>query len=343
MKTIFIGPAGGGKIPTNGVSVKNYHSLSYLIKIISPLYIIDTENWKKNPIILFNLLYKIFLFRNSKFIISANGQSADKVIKLIKYFNKGAKIIYWIVGGNFAKRLNENVYNPNLYKKLDKILVEGKSIKEELDKKGFSNVQVMLNFKKIIKVNNSIKRDRKLNFVFLSRILPEKGCDILIEAVQSLNKKGYENKYSIDFYGPIESSYKDEFLMKINKTENLHYKGFLDLRNEKNYEILSSYDAMLFPTYWPGEGCPGVVIDAYIAGIPILASDWNLNKDYIINNQTGVLFKPKDLESVEKVLFDAIEGRYNLKEMGGKALIKASDFDITSVLSRKNLYMSGMI
>ena len=30
---------------------------------------------------------------------------------------------------------------------------------------------------------------------------------------------------------------------------------------------------MLFPTYWHGEGFPGIVIDAFVAGLLVVATD----------------------------------------------------------------------
>jgi len=51
---------------------------------------------------------------------------------------------------------------------------------------------------------------------------------------------------------------------------------------------------MLFPTFWVGEGFPGIIIDAYIAGLPIIASDWNLNGEIIDEKETGFIIKKKD-------------------------------------------------
>ena len=44
--------------------------------------------------------------------------------------------------------------------------------------------------------------NRPLRFVFLSRIMPEKGCDYILEATRLLNEEGYEDiiKYGMAFY-----------------------------------------------------------------------------------------------------------------------------------------------
>lgn len=44
---IFIGPMGGGGIPTNGASVKNYYIVKKLRECAVDLILVDTERWKK--------------------------------------------------------------------------------------------------------------------------------------------------------------------------------------------------------------------------------------------------------------------------------------------------------
>lgn len=45
--------------------------------------------------------------------------------------------------------------------------------------------------------------------------------------------------------------------------------------------MLRNYFALLFPTYFHGEGFAGCIIDAFFAGIPIIATDWLYNKDIV--------------------------------------------------------------
>mgnify|MGYP002239410386 CR=1 FL=1 len=68
------------------------------------------------------------------------------------------------------------------------------------------------------------------------------------------------------------------------------------MKEETGYRTLCRYDIMLFPTYWYGEGFPGIVMDAYIAGLPLIASDWNINTE-VITEKTGIIIPPKDEES----------------------------------------------
>lgn len=335
MKTIFVGPLGGGKTPENGASVKNYHILNKIRPMIKDLMIVDTENWKKNPLVLLKLLVTILTNRGGKYILSLNNGSANKVIRILQKLAPKAEIIYWVIGGSIAKWLKEGKLAKDCYAKLSNIIVEGRSMKTDLEEIGITNVAVMPNFKKVAKIPINRKDVGVKRFVFLSRIIPEKGCNLIFEAVEILRNKGYS--FAVDFWGPIDDSYSSEFNDRIKKFDNVRYKGFLDLRNLENYKILTEYDALLFPTYWPGEGCPGIVIDAYMSGLPILGSRWNLNPDYIKDCETGILFEPGNSKAMADVMEDCITGKIDLTQLSKHAYEAAGKYDIDEVLSKDNL------
>ena len=59
--------------------------------------------------------------------------------------------------------------------------------------------------------------------------------------------------------------------------------------DDSNYAILNSYDMMIFPTYYAGEGVAGVIVDAFIAGLPVIASDLGSCREVISDKETGYL------------------------------------------------------
>jgi hypothetical protein len=73
--------------------------------------------------------------------------------------------------------------------------------------------------------------------------------------------------FSVDFYGKIEEWHGADFESGLRANLNCGYAGYADFTNdaEKSYGMLSAYHAMLFPTFWMGEGFPGVVIDCFEA------------------------------------------------------------------------------
>lgn len=57
---------------------------------------------------------------------------------------------------------------------------------------------------------------------------------------------------------------------------------------DKSVNVLKDYFALLFPTYYEGEGFAGTLIDAYSAGAPVIviAFDWKYNSE-LVNENVG--------------------------------------------------------
>ena len=179
--------------------------------------------------------------------------------------------------------------------------------------------------------------------VFLSRLHPDKGIDLILRCAERLDREGFGNKFRIDFYGkPATSDYEQEFRKRIETLENVSYSGVLNLKEEAGYRTLCRYDMMLFPTYWYGEGFPGIVIDAYIAGVPLIASDWNMNTE-VITEKTGVIIPPKDEEALYIAMKNCILGRYDLSAMKRNCLNEAKKYDNKKILSRHFLQEVGLL
>lgn len=333
-KVILIGPCGGGSVPKNGASAKNYHLVKFLREKNAKIQTIDTENWRKNPLVLIKLACKILFNPNAKFIVATNNMSSYRVFQIFSMFPRKRSIIYWIIGGSIAEWIKEGKVGRKPFECVEWFLAEGKKMQRTFAEVGFKdNVLYVPNFKNISYIPNKVENNSALTkFVFLSRVIPMKGCDLIIEAVNKLNTK-YQNRFIVDFYGPIEDNYDDDFKSKVESLPNVNYKGFIDLRNEKNYDVLASYDSMLFPTYWHGEGFPGIIIDAFIAGLPVIASDWSLNADIIEDGKTGMMINVKDVDALAGAMTKLIENRTLINTMSKQCSAHAMEYEMNNVLS----------
>lgn len=344
-RIVYIGPLGGtnGANLNNGASIKNFNIVNRLKELKFDIQTIDTQHWKKNPKIILKLLSIAKKPRNTTYIISTSFKSAYYLLKFLSCFIKGSNIYYWVIGGALAQKIESNHFDSKIYSSINKIIVEGEQMKIDLAKLGINNSIVIPNFKNIpnlpvIKNNTS----DKINFVFLSRIIPEKGCNLIFDACKTLNSMGLKDKYSISFYGPIDSKYRTEFDSQISQCDNLKYNGFLDLNIANSYNVLAEYDVFLFPTYWSTEGFPGVIIDAYISGLPIIASDWNLNKHLIIEGETGYIIPPKSHIALSFYMQKAIENKNTIYNMRKRCQEKAKDYSIKTAISINNLKRIGL-
>lgn len=339
----MIGPCGGGSIPTNGASAKNLHMVNFMRKMGMDLLVVDTERWKQNPLIFFRLIWILFFYPQYKFIVATNNMSGYRLLWVMSKLPRHRHIIYWVIGGSIASWLKEKKVSEIPYKSVTWFVVEGKKMLITLSEIGFkNNVLYVPNFKAINFIpQKQIKDDNTTKFVFLSRIIPEKGCELIFEANKKLLEKS--SNYTIDFYGPIAPQYQDRFNEQLDSVPNVSYKGFLNLNEESNYNELSQYDVMLFPTFWDGEGFPGVIIDAFIAGLPVIASDWSLNADIIEDGKTGFIMENLDAHNLVQQMQLCINRPHCVQKMSNYCQDMAMNYDINNVLTNTLFEKVGLL
>ena len=88
---------------------------------------------------------------------------------------------------------------------------------------------------------------------------------------------------------------------------------------------------MLFPTYWKGEGFPGVIIDAFVAGLPVIATDWNMNTEIIEDGVNGFIIEPKSSEALAEKMQYVMHNRKELENIRENNLARAKDYQIDKV------------
>lgn len=336
---IFIGTI--KKVANCGESMKNHLFIRRFRELFDKVITVDVWQPKKHPWNILKLIIVTLTHRKSIVAMSVSISTGDKILHLLQTL--GCKnIYYWAVGGTLHEKLSTGKYELEPYKAINAIYVQSPRIVNGLRSLGINNAIHVNNSKRIDYIPNIERRNNSIvKFVFLSRVHPDKGCNMIIDCVQRLNGEGYNNKFLVDFYGKIDDRYI-EFLPKVEHVENVAYKGFLDLTSKRGYETLATYDMMLFPTYWDGEGFPGVVIDAYIAGLPIIASNWNCNED-VINNETGIIIPHHNVEALYESMKAVLDGKYDLRGMARFCQIQAKEYDNRNILSAEHLRQIGFI
>lgn len=331
---IFLG--GIGKTNAFGGELsKNKFLLNFLVSHNYSVKLVNSHNARKCPFKLLKLFIYLFFLKRADLVISTSFGNIYWLIKLLYYLNPQRKVYYWCIGGTFHTRVVNGEFNIKYISYIKEIYVEAHLMKRTLSLCGLTNVKVVPNFKAVPYLPDIKKQDSEIvRFVFMSRICPEKGVDLIFECAKCLNTNHYDNKFTIDFWGINYYNNPQDFLAKINEFKNIRYCGELNLTNNSGYDVLSSYDVMLFPTFWYGEGFPGVVIDAFIAGLPVIISDWNFNTEIIENEKTGIVVKSNDVDALLDAMKAMLDKKYNIKEMSRNCRNKAKSYDSDIVLSK---------
>lgn len=276
----------------------------------------ETEGWTKNAI------KKVFILkemvRKSDVVIMLPAMKGLQVLTpLIMTFRKNdTKLFYDVVGGWLPTLLKSKKWLEKRLKKYNGIWVETSSMKENLEKMGFSNVTVVRNFKNLTPIDiDEIEKCEEREIIKLctfSRVVLEKGIEDAIEAVKLLNSKMF--KCELNIYGQIDQNYASRFVeIESQFPDNICYKGVAS--PSESVEVLKKYSGLLFPTYYEGEGLAGTIIDAFAAGIPIVATDWHFNNEFIEDGITGYLVPIKSPGKIAEAVIALFDPRTDLKLM----------------------------
>lgn len=157
--------------------------------------------------------------------------------------------------------------------KSDLIFAETLLIKEFLEIKFATCVEWFPNCRERQKLQ---KKNFQKRFVFLSHVKEEKG-------VFEILKVNTIDDISIDIYGPIHDK---------NIKLDVYYKGVVDPKDV--ISKLSEYDVLVLPTYWHGEGYPGIILEALSLGIPVVSTNHRAIPEIIDDGSNGFLICPKN-------------------------------------------------
>lgn len=132
----------------------------------------------------------------------------------------------------------------------------------------------------------------KVRFVFAGQVKKSKGIGEIIEAVDLLNENGYQEYFEFDLYGSIENKSIENL---VSAQKGIIYKGIVS--HGDLMMLLSSYDALILPTYHEGEGIPGVIIEAMSCGVIPIVSDWRSVREPI-PDKIDLIVEDKNAESL---------------------------------------------
>jgi glycosyltransferase involved in cell wall biosynthesis len=174
-----------------------------------------------------------------------------------------------------------------------------------IDLNYFSPGQVSEDQKMLLKKELKIE-DSNFVFVFVGRLVGDKGINELIKAFSAFNKNENQQHSKLLLVGPLEQDLdplSPDTLKEIETNRDIISVGFQ--KDVRPYFAIS--DALVFPSY--REGFPNVVMQAGAMELPSIVSDINGCNEIIIENQNGVIIPVKDSERLQKEMEKMISDR----------------------------------
>ena len=162
------------------------------------------------------------------------------------------------------------------------------------------------------------------DFVFIARIMKEKGIDQYLDAAKVIRKKYPETRFHV--CGACKEEYKEK-LEKLNEDGTIIYHG----KVKNMVEVYQKMSCTIHPTYYP-EGLSNVLLESSATGRPIITTNRAGCREVIDDGVNGFICKQKDSEDlikqIEKFLALSWEERKNMGAAGRRKVEQEFDRQI---------------
>ena len=212
-----------------------------------------------------------------------------------------------------GKGVKNDLIKFNITSKPLKIIANGNV--NGIDTSFFNRENVSDDEKRILKDKLGVL-DSDFVFIFVGRLVKDKGTNELVEAFSNLKS----HNLKLLLVGPFEQELDPllpETLAEIEQNKNIITVGFQ--KDVRPYFAIS--DALVFPSY--REGFPNVVMQAGAMELPSIVSDINGCNEIIVNEKNGVIIPVKNTitlqEEMQRLMSDKI--RYEFLKKNSRSMI----------------------
>lgn len=168
-------------------------------------------------------------------------------------------------------------------------------------------------------------QNKKPHFLYLGRIMREKGIDELLHATKELKNDGFD--FVLDLVGFYEDEYKEKINMLVNDGVAVFHGFQTDPR-----PYYKDADCIVLPSYH--EGMSNVLLEAAATGRPVITSDIPGCREAVIPNESGILIPSQDTHALYEAMRRMLEMSWQeRKAMGQKGIeYMRTEFDKNRVV-----------
>lgn len=243
-------------------------NVPHRLHTVAGLPLLESKGFKR---LLLNFVEKITYKCSTK--VYPNSRGLEEIILKNKFTEKN-KIK--VIGNGSSNGIDIQYFDPKLYSNQEKEIIRNK-----------------------LKINKD-----DFVYIFIGRIVGDKGINELIEAFNSLSKK--YNNFKLLLVGDFEENLdpiREMTKKTINFNNNIQLLGFQnDVR-----PFLAISNTLVFPSY--REGFPNVVMQCAAMGLPCIVSNINGCNEIIQNGYNGLIIPPKNVSLLKNEMLRIFEDK----------------------------------
>jgi glycosyltransferase involved in cell wall biosynthesis len=237
----------------------------------------------------------------------------------------------WIMANNsWKKKIAMFLYQDNALKRADHIHATAQMEKDNIQALGYTNpITIIPNGIDLSEVKSVKNTYGNKKMIFLSRIHPKKGIELLLEAWRTTNTSGR----TLEIAGNGDATYINSLRQSAHNINNVSFVG--SKYGDDKWDYLRSGDVMVLPTYSENFGI--VVAEALAVGLPVITTTGTPWED-LEKFRCGwwIDLSVQNLQSTLQKVFDT--PIYSLEKMGinGKKLVQEK-YDIKQIAEHINI------
>lgn len=181
-----------------------------------------------------------------------------------------------------------------------------------------------------------------LNILFVGRIEPLKGIDVLIQAIGMMTRQGFveRKRLSVTIIGGDPLASREAMTHEMARLQDLRNEygvgdvvTFLGKRSQDTLVYFySAADVLVMPSHYESFGM--VALEAMACGTPVVASEVGGLAFLIKDGQTGFLFPGEDVEALCARLTALITNPEARQQMGARAVSHARQYRWENIASQ---------
>ncbi|APU69129.1 glycosyltransferase family 4 protein [Christiangramia flava] len=295
---------------------------------------IETMEWpSKRPTKLKDLFFIGRLVYKYKPFMMISNFAAVNFFLLTGFLFGIKKRISWYHTHSSA-HITENKFNlwrkSMIYKLATKIVTTSAAAKEDISK------HYNLKEKKISILPNAVIEPKiikgdidPLKLIFVGRLHPAKGFEVLIKALPKVILKYPQLKVEVLGGGPQEIQKFTKMAKDLSVLNHLNFKGFTS-KNKFIEELAKAYVCVV-PSYF--EAFCYVVIESFSVATPVIGSDTTGVAEIIEDGISGYLFQPGNYIELSEKLLKLLDNPRQRKEMAANTFDTFKDkFELCKIV-----------
>jgi 1,4-alpha-glucan branching enzyme len=165
--------------------------------------------------------------------------------------------------------------------------------------------------------------------LFFGRLVPEKGIDVLVEALPQVQKHVPGVRLAVLGSGPYRRELEAQ-VKALQLSEVVYFGGFARQRQRNLW--LEYADLAVFPSRYEPFGI--AALEAMAAGVPVVASKVGGMADFVISDRNGVAVPPGDPAALAEAIVNVLTDAKRAKSLVTQALVDVRHYGWDQIARR---------